>query len=200
MTPKREKLLQEQAQKFKMRKDKLEYLNYLNKKATPGPWIPMDLGQGLKRDADITLLVELRNNAEALIDSAQGQLWTEEWYAVRIEMLRDLCEKHGLLTEFCNIAANGKESVHSPATYQQQMNLLKFAKEKAEDALQKTCKNMERMETDLYLKLNDKEKEIEDLRDLLHDCADHLEGQFDAEDNLAMMEKIRLALDSKFKE
>ena len=59
---------------------------------------------------------------------------------------------------------------------------------------------MERMETDLYLKLNDKEKEIEDLRDLLHDCADHLEGQFDAEDNLAMMEKIRLALDSKFKE
>jgi vacuolar-type H+-ATPase subunit I/STV1 len=200
MTPKREKLLQEQAQKFKMRKDKLEYLDYLNKKATPGPWIPMDLGQGLKRDADITLLVELRNNAEALIDSAQGQLWTEEWYAARIEMLRDLCEKHGLLTEFCNIAANGKESASSPPTYQQQMNLLKFAKEKAEDALQKTCKNMERMETDLYLNLNDKEKEIESLRDLLHDCADHLEEQFDAEDNLAMMKKIRLALDSKFKE
>lgn len=182
MSLKREKLLQEQAQKFKIRKDKLEYLDYLNKKATPGPWIPMDLGQGLKRDADITLLVELRNNAEALIDSAQGQLWTEEWYAARIEMLRDLCEKHGLLTEFCNIAANGTESVHSPPTYQQQMNLLKFAKEKAEE------------------KLNDKEKEIEDLRDLLHDCADHLEGQFDAEDNLAMMKKIRSFLANKWRQ
>ena len=172
MNPKREKLLQEQSQKFKMRKEKLEYLKYLNQKATPGPWIPMDLGQGLKRNADITLLVELRNNAEALIDSAEGQLWTEEWYAVRIEMLRNLCEKHGLLTEFCNIAANGRESVHSPPTYQQQMNLLKFAKEKAE-------------------------KEVEDLRSLLHDCADHLEGQFDSEDNITMMKKIRALLDKK---
>ncbi|NDB82867.1 MAG: hypothetical protein EB127_09020 [Alphaproteobacteria bacterium] len=198
MNPKREKLLQEQNQKFQMRKEKLEYLKYLNQKATPGPWIPMDLGQGLKRDADITLLIELRNNAEALINSAQGQLWTEEWYAVRIEMLRNLCEKHGLLTEFCNIAANGTESVHSPPTYQQQMNLLKFAKEKAEEALNKTCKNMERMETDLYIKLNDKEEEIEDLRDLLLDCADHLEGQFDSEDNITMMKKIRTLLDKKF--
>jgi hypothetical protein len=173
MNPKREKLLQEQNQKFKMRKEKLEYLKHLNQKATPGPWIPMDLGQGLKCNADITLLVELRNNAEALIDSAEGQLWTEEWYAVRIEMLRNLCEKHGLLTEFCNIAANGTESVHSPPTYQQQMNLLKFAKEKAE-------------------------KEVEDLRDLLYDCADHLEGQFDSEDNIMMMKKIRALLDKKF--
>jgi hypothetical protein len=55
---------------------------------------------------------------------------------------------------------------------------------------------------DAYLELLDKynlaKKEIEDLRDLLHDCVDHLEGQFDSEDNIAMMKKIRAFLDKKF--
>jgi hypothetical protein len=171
MNTKREKLLQEQYQKFQMRKEKLEYLTELNKKATPGPWIPMDLGQGLKRDADITLLVELRNNAEALIDSAKGQLWTEEWYAARIELLRDLCDRNGFIVEFCNIAANGKESVHSPPTYQQQMNLLKFAKEKAEE-------------------------ENKTYRSLLQEAADTLCSQHDPEDNLNMNNKIQSALES----
>lgn len=70
--------------------------------------------------------------------------------------------------------------------------------QKAVVAAKQTASNMERMERDLYLKLNDKEKEIEDLRDLLHDCADHLEGQFDPEDNLAMMKKIRDFLNKKY--
>ncbi len=65
-------------------------------------------------------------------------------------------------------------------------------------AAKQTASNMERMERDLYLKLNEKEKEIEDLRDLLHDCADHLEGQFDPEDNNVMIKKIRDFLNKKY--
>jgi len=171
MSPKREKLIQEQNKKFEMRKEKLDYLKELNQKATPGPWVAKDLSQGLKCDADITLLVELRNNAQALIDSGKSQLWTEEWYAARIELLRDLSERNGFLVEFCNIAANGKESVHSPPTYQQQMNLLKFAKEKAEE-------------------------ENKTYRSLLQEAADILCSQHDSQDNLNMNNKIQSVLES----
>lgn len=77
-------------------------------------------------------------------------------------------------------------------------NKTEITLEQAILAAKQTASNMEKMERDLYLKLNDKEKEIEDLRDLLHDCADHLEGQFDPEDNLAMMKKIRDFLNKEY--
>lgn len=83
--------------------------------------------------------------------------------------------------------------------YQIETESLQKDLQKAVIAAKKTASNMEKMERELYLKLNDKEKEIEDLRDLLHDCADHLESQFDSEDNLAMMKKIRKFLADKWK-
>ena len=36
------------------------------------------------------------------------------WYAVRLRRLRDLAEKHGILTPFCSIVANGTEEPHEP--------------------------------------------------------------------------------------
>lgn len=81
-----------------------------------------------------------------------------------------------------------------------ELESLKKDLKNAISAAQKTAKNMEEMERDLYLKLNDKETEIEDYRDLLHDCADHLESQFDPQDNIAMIEKIRNFLDKRFQQ
>ena len=48
------------------------------------------------------------------------------------------------------------------------------------------------------IELNQKEEEIDNLRDLLHDCVDHLEGQFDAEDNIVMIKRIRDYLNKKW--
>jgi hypothetical protein len=195
---KRMGLIEKRNQSWKLHKEKLLNLERLNRAATPGPWIPKDLGQGFQKNEDISLLIELRNNADMLISDSRSRQHTEEWYAVRFELLRELCEQNNLLTEYCNIAANGVKDIHAPPTYQQQMELLKFERDKAIEAAKQTSHNMGEMETDLYLKLNTKEDEIESLRDLLLDCADHLEGQFDAEDNIAMMRKIRTALDKRF--
>ena len=94
----------------KLSKEKLKYLSDLEKSATPADWVPMDLGQALKSAKDIPLLIELRNNASALIDEAKHAQYVEEFYEVRYEKLKELCEKNNLSTEFFNIMANGKES------------------------------------------------------------------------------------------
>lgn len=130
---KRFKLLLERALELENKKEILNNLRKLNQKATPGPWIPLDLGQALKKNEDIVLLVELRNNAEMLINDSESRTHTEEWYSVRFELLRQLCEEHGFLTEYCNIAANGMKDIHSPPTYQQQMALLKYELEKTKE-------------------------------------------------------------------
>ena len=118
-------------------------------------------------------MIQVKNNSE-LAALEKKLAWTEEWYAVRFQHLRKLCEDHNLLTEFCNIAANGREDITSPPTFQNLLNLANLEKEKAIKAAKKTAKNMEEMERDLYLKLIDKEKELENLKDLLQDLTEEL--------------------------
>jgi hypothetical protein len=118
-------------------------------------------------------MIQVKNNSE-LAALEKRLAWTEEWYAVRFQHLRKLCEDHNLLTEFCNIAANGREDATSPPTFQNLLNLANLEKEKAIKAAKKTAKNMEEMERDLYLKLIDKEKELENLKDLLQDLTEEL--------------------------
>ena len=191
---KRMGLIEKRNQSWKLHKEKLLNLERLNRAATPGPWIPKDLGQGLQKNEDISLLIELRNNADMLISDSRSRQHTEEWYAVRFELLRELCEQNNLLTEYCNIAANGVKDIHAPPTYQQQMEMLKFERDKAIEAAKQTSHNMGEMETDLYLKLNTKEDEIESLRDLLQEAVDVLSSQHDPEDNLNMIKKISSVL------
>ena len=64
-------------------------------------------------------LNQIKDNSEELtLEKLEKKLaWTEEWYAVRFQHLRKLCEDHNLLTEFCNIAANGREDSTSPPTF-----------------------------------------------------------------------------------
>lgn len=156
-----------------LNKEDLKRLSDLEKSATPGNWIAMHLTQAQKKNEDIVLIIELRNKAKSLIDMAKSFLHSEEWYALRFKMLRDLCEKHGLLDQFCNIAANGKEDVFSPRSYQDLVLSANHDKEKAIKAAKQTAKNMEEMERDLYLKLNEKEKEIDRLKYLLSESLNH---------------------------
>jgi RNA processing factor Prp31 len=118
-------------------------------------------------------MIQVKNNSE-LAALEKRLAWTEEWYAVRFQHLRKLCEDHNLLTEFCNIAANGREDMTSPPTFQNLLNLANLEKEKAIKAAKQTAKNMEEMERDLYLKLNEKEKTIEDLKDLLVELSEKI--------------------------
>lgn len=98
---------------------KLELLELerLHKLSTSSHWIAKDLSQALNKDEDITLIVELRNKAEQLIDMSKSFLWAEKWYAIRLQMLRDLCEKNNLLKEFCDIVANGSSDSLPPNDY-----------------------------------------------------------------------------------
>lgn len=116
--------------KKELNKEQLADLERLHKKSTPGNWIAKDLAQAFKNNNDIILIVELRNKAEQLINMAKQLIHSEEWYAVRLQKLRDLCEQHNLLTEFCNIVANGKESPLDPPTYQNIINQLQYDLEK----------------------------------------------------------------------
>jgi DNA-binding transcriptional ArsR family regulator len=179
-----------------MKKDKLKYLEEINQKATAAPWIPKDLSQGLQNNSDIILLIELRNNAANLIDAGKQLLWSQEWYATRLETLRALCEKNGLLTEFCNIVANGKESSDSPPTYQNQINAIKLERDKAIAETGQAYKDMDRMERSFLLRLREKEKECKTYRDLLLEVVDELSSQHDAEDSMNMIRKIDSALEA----
>lgn len=60
----------------------------------------------------------------------------EEWYAVRIERLKDLAKKHDIWPEMACILANGTGDPYEPPTYAQQMNLLRYRAEKAEKKLE----------------------------------------------------------------
>lgn len=68
--------------------------------------------------------------------------FTHEWYAVRIERLREFAKEKGILTEVACILANGtltgitNDKVHyEPPTYQQKMELLKWDVEKLKKEL-----------------------------------------------------------------
>lgn len=128
---KRAKLIAQRNAEWEMKKQKLMDLDRLNRTATPGPWIPKDLSQAFKQNEDIRLVIELRNSADMLISDSRSRQHTEEWYAVRLELLRALCEEKGVLSEYCNIVANGILDVNAPPTYQQQMSYLKYELEKA---------------------------------------------------------------------
>lgn len=109
-----------------LNKEQLSELTRLHQKATPGAWIAKDLSQALKLNEDILLILELRNKASSLIDMAKQLIHSEKWYAVRLQHLRDLCEKNNLLTEFCNIVANGRESPTDPPTYHNILSQLEY--------------------------------------------------------------------------
>lgn len=133
-------------------------------------------------------MIQVKNNSETAV-LEKKLAWTEEWYAVRFQHLRKLCEDHNLLTEFCNIAANGREDITSPPTFQNLLNLANLEKDKAFRVAKQTAKNMEEMERDLYLKLNEKETQIEELKYLLSESLNYFTSV-----DLDLVKKINKAI------
>lgn len=151
----------------KLTKEKLKYLSDLEKLATPADWIPMDLSQALKSPKDIPLLIELRNNAVNLINEAKYAQDVEEFYEIRYEKLKELCEKNNLSTEFFNIMANGKEDLTAVPHYCE-IRSLKNKLEQANKTIKKCNESIEHVERELYLKLGDLENKIDSLSSQLY--------------------------------
>jgi hypothetical protein len=78
------------------------------------------------------LLAQTERLAKARDEAVRSKLFTEEWYAVRLQMIRDHAEKNGWLMTYANIVANGREDIQAPHTYQQQMELLRWDRDEWE--------------------------------------------------------------------
>jgi hypothetical protein len=125
-------LYQKRREELKKREKQLINLARLNRKTSPISWTKENFEE--LNEEDIELLVELKNNADLLISSARSLIFHEESSAVKFQLLRDLCEENGLLAEYCNIAANGVRNMGDHPTYAQQMEILKYKLEKAEQS------------------------------------------------------------------
>lgn len=117
--------------KLAKKRKKLIWLEELRRDLNCESIISMDLLS--LTDTHKRFIVELFNNSEELISAARSLNHTEQFYAVRFQLLRELCEEHGILNEYCNIAANGRKDIHDPPTYQLQLNLLRHERDAAEE-------------------------------------------------------------------
>jgi hypothetical protein len=97
-------------------------------------------------DANVDGIVYIKNNAIALadeIDRLRAELaardrareHTVQWYAVRIERIKDVAKESGMLGKVAAILANGTADIREPPTYDQQLNMMRHRAEKAESQL-----------------------------------------------------------------
>ncbi len=80
-------------------------------------------------------------DVEELIQNAiETKNHTSEWYAVRHQLITEWLASTGLskekIDEYWNIRANGTKGLHTPPTYQQQMNMLKWELKKAQKRIE----------------------------------------------------------------
>lgn len=71
---------------------------------------------------------------DRLADAVKSRNHTQQWYAERLERLKDLCKEHGIWDKAASIIANGS-LMGEPPTYAQQLNTAKYRAEAAEKAL-----------------------------------------------------------------
>lgn len=76
--------------------------------------------------ADLTAERERREEAESRRDH------TAQWYAERLERLKQMAKERGFWSEMAAIIANGTATAHEPPTYAQQLNMAKHRAEQAE--------------------------------------------------------------------
>lgn len=88
----------------------------------------------------IRKLEEARNAAEWRHE------FTEQWYAVRLEKLKDLGVARGIWDEMAAIIANGTDSPNDPVNYAQLLNMAKFRAETAEKACEAMKADRERLD------------------------------------------------------
>lgn len=140
-------LYKRQLQDLYKNRKKLIWLEELRRELNCNSIVTMDFAS--LTDAHKRFLVELFNNSEELISAARSLNHTEQFYAIRFQLLRELCEEHGLLHEYCNIAANGRKDIHDPPTYALQLNMLKHER----DAMEEKAKFWQDKYEELQLKV-----------------------------------------------
>lgn len=69
---------------------------------------------------------------DALSKSRRSHDFTRQWYAVRIERIRDLAKEHGIWPEAACILANGTADSSEPPTYAQILNGERHKRTRAE--------------------------------------------------------------------
>ncbi len=141
-------LYKRQLQDLSKKRKKLIWLEELRRNLNCESIIPMDLPS--LTEAHKRFIIELFNSSEELISAARSLNHTEQFYAIRFQLLRELCEEHGLLHEYCNIAANGRKDMHDPPTYALQLNMLKHER----DAMEEKAKFWQDKYEELQLKVN----------------------------------------------
>lgn len=82
----------------------------------------------------------------ALAQALKERDWTHQWYAERIEEIRDEAKRVGNWDRVASILANGTPSVLDPPTYAQQLNIAKHRAESAEQREQKLRAALEEIE------------------------------------------------------
>jgi hypothetical protein len=117
----------------------------------------MECGTSQKPNFSSPELNELFDRIEQLNDRVAH---TREWYAVRMERLKDFAKEKGIWHEVASILANGTMTgldsdgkwVYDPPTYAQQMNMLKWQVEKLQkelaDAKEKIARLQDRSKPD----------------------------------------------------
>lgn len=88
-------------------------------------------------DADIIAVLEAR-----LAQAIKSRDWTQEWYSVRLERLKDLMKQHGIWKDGAAIIANASLSGDRGNDYWQQLNVMRHRAEQAEARNQKLEKTL----------------------------------------------------------
>lgn len=78
------------------------------------------------KDAEIEALRAEVAKAERSVEH------THQWYAVRLEKIKEVAKRVGLWSEISAIIANGSGSIYDPPTYAQQLNIAKHETKAAE--------------------------------------------------------------------
>lgn len=86
----------------------------------------LECAEGWDPDARLLGNVRAGDMARALREALKLQStldFTQNWWAVRAEHIREVAEEHGCWPEVCNILANGTAGLHETPTYAQKLNL-----------------------------------------------------------------------------
>ncbi len=78
-------------------------------------------------DAEIIAVLESR-----LAAAVKSRDWTQEWYSVRLERLKDLMKEHGIWDKGAAIIANASLPGDQGNDYWQQLNMMRHRAERAE--------------------------------------------------------------------
>lgn len=92
------------------------------------------------KDAEIESLKAKVEKAERSVEH------THQWYAVRLEKIKEVAKRVGLWSEVATIIANGSSSIYDPPTYAQKLNMAKHETKAAEARAERLAEALHKLE------------------------------------------------------